>query len=67
MVKYSFELKLISNYLSNQGCIRFLSKKYRVKANYQIVKRIKAYTELGKEGLLRSRKIKNYSVQFKFD
>ncbi|CAI3341743.1 transposase family protein [Enterococcus cecorum] len=69
MAKYSFELKLklVHDYLSGQGSIWFLAKKYGVKTNSQIEKWINAYKELGEEGLLRSRKNKNYSIQFKLD
>lgn len=69
MAKYSFEfkLKLVHDYLSGQGGIQFLAKKYGFKNNSQIRKWINAYKELGEEGLLRSRKSKNYSVQFKLD
>ncbi|MDK8223970.1 transposase, partial [Enterococcus faecalis] len=37
------------------------------KDSSQISKWINAYKELGEEGLLRSQKNKNYSVQFKLD
>lgn len=69
MAKYSFEfkLKLVHDYLSGQGGLRFLAKRYGIKHNSQISKWINAYKELGEEGLLRSRKSKNYSVQFKLD
>ncbi len=69
MAKYSFEfkLKLVHDYLSGQGGLRFLAKKYGVKNNSQISKWINAYKELGEDRLLRSRKSKNYSVQFKLD
>ncbi|EOW1974138.1 helix-turn-helix domain-containing protein, partial [Enterococcus faecalis] len=69
MAKYSFEfkLKLVHNYLSGQGGLRFLAKKYGFKDSSQISKWINAYKELGEEGLLRSQKNKNYSVQFKLD
>lgn len=50
-----------------KGRLRFLTKKYGDKNNSQISKWINAYKELGKEVLLRSRKSKNYSVQFKLD
>lgn len=67
MAKYSFEFKLVHDYLSGQGGLRFLAKKYGIKHNSQISKWINAYKELGEEALLRSRKGKNYSVQFKLD
>ncbi len=69
MAKYSFEfkLKLVHDYLSGQGGLRFLAKKYGFKNSSQINKWINAYKELGEEGLLRSRKSKNYSVQITLD
>ncbi|HAB8811424.1 TPA_asm: helix-turn-helix domain-containing protein [Listeria monocytogenes] len=69
MTKYSFEfkLKIVHDYLSGQGGTGFLAKKYGVKNNSQIKKWINAYKEFGEEGLLRSRKNKNYSVQFKLN
>ena len=67
MAKYSFEfkLKLVHDYLSGQGGLRFLAKKYGFKDSSQISKWINAYKELG-EGTSQS-KNKNYSVQFKLD
>ncbi len=69
MAKYSFEfkLKIVQDYLSGQGGTLFLAKKYGFKNSSQIRKWINAYKELGEEGLLRSQKSKNYSVQFKLD
>lgn len=69
MAKYSFEfkLKIVHNYLSGQGGTSFLAKKYGFNDNSQIRKWINTYKEFGEEGLLRSRKNKNYSVQFKLD
>lgn len=69
MAKYSFEfkLKIVHEYLSGKGGTTFLAKKYGFKCNSQIRRWINAYTQFGEEGLLRSRKTKNYSVQFKLD
>ncbi|EHK0894549.1 IS3 family transposase, partial [Enterococcus faecalis] len=51
MAKYSFEfkLKLVHDYLSGQGGLRFLAKKYGFKDSSQISKWINAYKELGEE------------------
>lgn len=48
MEKYSFEfkLKLVHDYLSGQGGLRFLAKKYGVKHNSQISKWINTYKKL---------------------
>ncbi|MBC1472987.1 IS3 family transposase [Listeria seeligeri] len=69
MAKYSLEFKLniVHDYLSGQGGTTFLAKKYGFKNTSQVRKWINAYKEFGEEGLLRSRKSKNYSVQFKLD
>ncbi|WP_270659814.1 transposase [Enterococcus thailandicus] len=69
MAKYSFEYKLeiVQEYLVGKGGMSHLAKKYGFKSNVQIRKWINTYKEFGEEGLLRSRKNKNYSVQFKLD
>lgn len=69
MVKHNFEfkLKVVHDYLSGQRGRPFLAKKYGIKDSSQIKRWINAYKEFGEEGLLRSRKRKNYSVQFKLD
>ncbi|MHC5216108.1 transposase [Enterococcus sp. LJL128] len=69
MAKYSFDfkLKVVHEYLDQKRGINFLAKKYGFKSNSQIGRWINAYNEFGKEGLLRSRKNRNYSVQFKLD
>ena len=69
MVKYSFEFKLqiVHEYLTGKLGTGSLAKKYGFKSNNQLRKWINAYNEFGEEGLLRSRKKQNYSVQFKLD
>lgn len=69
MAKYSFEfkLKIVHEYLAGKGGTLYLAKKYGFKSNTQIRKWINSYKEFGEEGLLRSRKNKSYSVQFKTD
>lgn len=67
MAKYSFELKLVHDYLFGQESLRFLAKKYGIKNSSQMSTWINTYKELGEEELLRSRKSKYYSVQFKLD
>ena len=63
MAKYSFEfkLKLVHDYLSGQGGLRFLAKKYGFKDSSQISKWINAYKELGEEGL---RELTNIKVVY---
>jgi len=69
MKKYSFEfkLKIVHDYLAGKGGTSFLEKKYGFKSNNQIRKWLNVYKEFGEEGLLRSRKNRSYSVQFKLD
>ncbi len=67
MAKYSYEfkLKVVQAYLNGEGGYRYLSKKYNIPAKRNIEAWVHAYKEFGNEGLMRSRKNKNYSFQFK--
>ena len=67
MAKYSFEFKkkVVLEYLDGKGGTPFLSKKYNLGSNTQLRKWIKAYRELGDEGLMRSRKKDTYTFEFK--
>ena len=67
MAKYSYEfkMKVVQAYLNGEGGCRFLANKYNIPSKSRIEEWIRSYKELGKEGLLRSRKNKNYSFQFK--
>ena len=67
MAKYSYEFKkeVVATYLKGEGGYNYLAKKYNV-ADESIVRRwVKAYKSLGDEGLLRSRKNKKYTFDFK--
>ena len=66
MAKYSFEFKMeiVQAYLNGEGGYRYLSNKYNIHSS--ILKTwVASYREFGKDGLLRSRKNKKYSFQFK--
>ena len=67
MAKYSYEfkLKVVQAYLNGKGSYAFLAKQHNVHSKEQVRNWVQAYQEFGKEGLLRSRKNKNYSFQFK--
>lgn len=67
MAKYSFEFKkkVVLEYMAGGGGVDYLSKKYCLGSNTQLRKWINAYKEFGDEGLLRSRKQKKYSFEFK--
>ena len=70
MAKYTFEFKkqIVQEYLDGEGSALYLSKKYNISniSATQVQKWIKAYQELGDNGLKRSRKNKSYSFDFKF-
>ena len=67
MAKYSYELKrkIVEAYLNGKGGYEYLASKYNIPSKTTIEQWVNAYKEFGKEGLLRSRKKKNYSFQFK--
>ena len=67
MAKYSFEFKqkVVQEYLNGKGSYEYIAKQNNMPDNKQVRIWVNAYKELGKEGLMRSRKNKNYSFQFK--
>lgn len=67
MAKYSFEFKkqIVKEYLNQQGGVDFIAKKYGFSSNTPIRKWVNAYKEFGDRGLLRSRKNKSYSFEYK--
>ena len=67
MAKYSFEFKMgvVKAYLNGEGGYRYLANKYSIPAKRRIEEWVHSYKEFGEEGLMRSRKNKNYSFQFK--
>ena len=67
MAKYSIEFKkkIVDDYLSGKGSHKYLADKYGVPAKSNIQKWIDNYQAHGDEGLLRSRKNKNYSFEYK--
>lgn len=67
MAKYSYEykLKVVQAYLNGEGSYDYLSKKNNIPASSRLKEWVAIYKELGKEGLMRSRKNNNYSFQFK--
>lgn len=71
MAKYSFEFKLnmVHDYLNGKGGYDSLSRKHGIsdKDGSQLRKWVANYKQFGEEGLLRSRKNKHYSSQFKID
>lgn len=67
MAKYSYEFKkkIVQEYLDGKGSTWYLAKKYGFNDNSQIRKWINVYNEFGDAGLIRSRKNKTYSFEFK--
>lgn len=67
MAKYSFEFKckIVQEYLNGKGGYTFLSKKYGLPDHTQLMKWVANYKAFGEKGLLRNKKINDYSVQFK--
>lgn len=66
MAKYSYELKkkIVDQYLNGNGGFTALTKQYSVP--YTVVRRwVHAYTNLGEDGLKRSRSNKEYSFEYK--
>ena len=68
MAKYTFEFKkkIVQEYLEGQGGVDYLARKYSFSSNTPIRKWVNAYKKFGDEGLMRSRKNKSYSFEFKF-
>lgn len=67
MAKYSFEFKekVVQAYLNGEGGWLFLAKKYGIPSHVLIQRWVAAYQKFGSEGLLRSRKNKIFSFDFK--
>ena len=67
MSKYSYEFKkkIVLEYLAGEGGPVTLAKKYGIPSETRIKEWIKAYQNLGDEGLMRSRQKKNYSYEYK--
>ena len=67
MAKYSYEFKqkVVQEYLNGKGSYEYIAKQNNMPDNKQVRIWVNAYKELGKEGLMRSSKNKNYSFQFK--
>lgn len=67
MAKYNYELKkeIVTAYIHGEGSSQALANKYNIKAKQDIIKWAKAYQAFGDEGLMRSRKNKSYTFEFK--
>jgi len=69
MAKYNFEfkMKVVQEYLSGEGGVAFLSKKYSIPSKRDLGKWIAVYNEFGADGLIRKRKNQTYSLEFKLN
>lgn len=67
MAKYSFEFKkkVIEAYQSGEGGYSYLAEKYGVKNKRQVLNWVHYYEKFGDEGLMRSRKNKSYTFEYK--
>lgn len=67
MAKYSYEFKkeIVMAYINGEGGKQCLANKYEVKSAQNIINWVKTYQAFGDEGLMRSRKNKNYTFEFK--
>ncbi len=67
MAKYSYEFKkrIVTAYLNGEGGKKFLANKYDIKGPVNVMKWVNAFKSFGEEGLMRSRKNKTYTFQFK--
>ena len=60
-----FKKKVVQEYLDGKGGYAYIAKQNGIPAESLLRRWVNAYKKFGDEGLLRSRKNKNYSFQFK--
>jgi transposase len=67
MAKYSydFKLKVVQEYLSDEGGYAYLANKYGIRSTALVRRWIAAYKEFGADSLIRSRKNESYAFNFK--
>jgi len=67
MAKYSYEFKkkVVDAYLNSEGGYIYLAEIYGIPACSNIQKWVLAYSKMGDEGLIRSRKKTNFSFEYK--
>ncbi len=67
MAKYSFEFKMqvVRAYKKGEGGLRWIAKKFNISDKHIVSSWVKAYDSMGEEGLMRSRKNKNYTFEYK--
>ena len=62
---YEFKKKIVLEYLNGNGGPVTLARKYGIPSETRIKEWVKAFQNLGDEGLMRSRKKKSYSYEYK--
>ncbi|MEF9984317.1 MAG: helix-turn-helix domain-containing protein [Oscillospiraceae bacterium] len=67
MAKYSYEIKqkAVMSYIKGEGSYNYVSKQNGITNECVLKKWVNAYREFGDDGLMRSRKNKNYTFEFK--
>ena len=67
MAKYSFEFKkkIVTAYLHGEGGYTYLATKYAIPNKCMVPRWVKAYEELGDDGLRRSRQNIKYTFEYK--
>lgn len=66
MAKYSFEFKMqvVQEYIYGEDSLKYLSSTYGIPQN-MLSKWVNAFKSLGTEGLMRSKRNKNYTFEYK--
>lgn len=69
MAKYNleFKIKIVQKYLDGEGGYAYLTKKYGIGSESQLINWVNAYKEFGEEGLFWKGQNQKYSIQFKLD
>ena len=69
MVKYDgdFKLKVVNAYLAGEGGYGSLASRFGIRSKTTIIKRVSAFQQYGKQGLVTRKTATHYPVQFKMD
>lgn len=69
LAKYSFEFKMevVRAYLNGEGGYKYLAEKFNIHSHSNLIYWVSGYREFDEEGLLRKRKNKNYTLDFKLE
>lgn len=64
---YSFKLQVVKSYLNGEGGYKYISAKYNITNESQVIRWVNSYTTFGENGLERKNKYNHYPIQFKLD